>query len=74
AEAQQYKKQLSEQSEYLKKVQQSKEQQDKQIEDLQRLMGGMEQESSTLREQLMTKEAELLQLRELREEAPAGRE
>uniref|UniRef100_A0A9J8CDX2 Tuftelin 1a n=2 Tax=Cyprinus carpio TaxID=7962 RepID=A0A9J8CDX2_CYPCA len=74
AEAQQYKKQLSEQSEYLKRVQQSKEQQDQQIEDLRRLMGGMEQESSTLRDQLMTREAELLQLRELREEGHAGRE
>ncbi|XP_026140425.1 tuftelin-like isoform X3 [Carassius auratus] len=74
AEAQQYKQQLSEQSEYLKRVQQSKEQQDQQIEDLQRLMGGMEQESSTLRDQLMTKEAELLQLRELREEGHVGRE
>ncbi|XP_067260591.1 tuftelin 1a isoform X2 [Chanodichthys erythropterus] len=74
AEAHQYKQKLSEQSEYLKKVQQSKEQQDKQIEDLQRLMGGMEQESSTLRDQLMTKEAELLQLHELREEGHAGRE
>uniref|UniRef100_A0A9J8DKX7 Tuftelin 1a n=1 Tax=Cyprinus carpio carpio TaxID=630221 RepID=A0A9J8DKX7_CYPCA len=74
AEAQQYKQQLSEQSEYLKRVQQSKEQQDQQIEDLQRLMGGMDQESSTLRDQLMTKEAELLQLRELREEGHAGRE
>uniref|UniRef100_A0A672KW16 Tuftelin-like n=1 Tax=Sinocyclocheilus grahami TaxID=75366 RepID=A0A672KW16_SINGR len=74
AEAQQYKQQLSEQSEYLKRVQQSKEQQDQQIEDLRRLMGGMEQESSTLRDQLMTREAELLQLRELREEGHAGRE
>uniref|UniRef100_A0A672QRB9 Tuftelin-like n=1 Tax=Sinocyclocheilus grahami TaxID=75366 RepID=A0A672QRB9_SINGR len=74
AEAQQYKQQLSEQSEYLKRVQQSKEQQDQQIEDLQRLMGGMEQESSTLRDQLMTKEAKLLQLHELREEGHAGRE
>ncbi|XP_056123685.1 tuftelin 1a isoform X1 [Rhinichthys klamathensis goyatoka] len=74
AEARQYKKQLSEQSEYLKKVQHSKEQQDQQIEDLQRLMGGMEQESSSLRDQLMTKEAEVLQLHELREEGHAGRE
>ncbi|XDV40158.1 hypothetical protein PO909_009290 [Leuciscus waleckii] len=74
AEARQYKQQLSEQSEYLRKVQHSKEQQDEQIEDLQRLMGGMEQESSSLREQLMTKEAEVLQLHELREEGHAGRE
>ncbi|XP_016403165.1 tuftelin-like [Sinocyclocheilus rhinocerous] len=41
---------------------------------MRRLMGGMEQESSTLRDQLMTREAELLQLRELREEGHAGRE
>ncbi|KAK7147493.1 hypothetical protein R3I94_010121 [Phoxinus phoxinus] len=74
AEAHQYKQQLSEQSEYLKKVQHSKEQQDQQIEDLQRLMGGMEQESSSLRDQLMTKEAEVLQLHELREEGHIGRE
>jgi len=37
-------------------------------------MGGMEQESSSLRDQLMTKEAEVLQLHELREEGHAGRE
>ncbi|XP_057195902.1 tuftelin 1a [Triplophysa rosa] len=73
-EAQQYKQQLSEQTDYLKRVQLTKEQQDQEIEDLRRLMSGMEQESSTLREQLMIREADLLQLREHREEGQAGRE
>ncbi|XP_052002695.1 tuftelin-like [Xyrauchen texanus] len=74
AEANQYKQQLSEQNDYLKRVQQSKEQQDQQIQDLQRLMSGMEQESSSLRDQLMTKQAELLQMREKNKEGQAGRQ
>ncbi|NP_001073470.1 tuftelin 1a [Danio rerio] len=71
-EARQYKQQLSEQSEHLKRIQQSKQQQDQQIDDLRRLMSGMEQESSGLREQLMSREAEILQLRELRDEGHVG--
>ncbi|XP_051574743.1 tuftelin-like isoform X3 [Myxocyprinus asiaticus] len=74
AEANQYKQQLSEQNDYLKRVQQSKEQQDQQIQDLQRLMSGMEQESSSLRDQLMTKQAELLQMREKNKEGQAWRQ
>lgn len=74
AEARQYKQQLSEQTDYLNKVQKTKEQQDQQIEDLQRLMSGMEQESSSLRDQLMTREAQLMQLREQSEENQMGRE
>uniref|UniRef100_W5LA88 Tuftelin 1a n=1 Tax=Astyanax mexicanus TaxID=7994 RepID=W5LA88_ASTMX len=68
AEAGQYKRQLSEQSERLKDAQLNAERQDERIEELQRLMGGMEQESSTLKEELMTRQAELLQLREMKEE------
>ncbi|XP_076826230.1 tuftelin 1a isoform X2 [Brachyhypopomus gauderio] len=74
AEAGQYKCQLSEQSSRLKEAQVSARQQDEQIRELQRLMGGMEQESSALREELLTKEAKLLQLQELKEEGQANRE
>ncbi|KAG9275868.1 tuftelin 1a isoform X3 [Astyanax mexicanus] len=74
AEAGQYKRQLSEQSERLKDAQLNAERQDERIEELQRLMGGMEQESSTLKEELMTRQAELLQLREMKEEGQAEKE
>ncbi|KAG7335762.1 hypothetical protein KOW79_000455 [Hemibagrus wyckioides] len=74
AEAGQYKRQLSEQSDQLKEAQVNAQQQDQHIRELQRLMGGMEQESSSLREELMTRESELLRLRELKEEGQADRE
>ncbi|KAF7708223.1 tuftelin 1a [Silurus meridionalis] len=74
AEAGQYKRQLSEQSDQLKEAQVSAQEQDQRIRELQRLMGGMEQESSSLRDDLMTKESELLQLRELKEEGQVDRE
>ncbi|XP_060777467.1 tuftelin 1a isoform X2 [Neoarius graeffei] len=74
AEAGQYKRQLSEQSDELKEAQRNAQQQDQRIRELQRLMGGMEQESSSLRDELMTREAELLRLRELKEEGQADRE
>lgn len=74
AEAGLYKRQLSEQSDQLKEAQISAQQQDQRIRELQRLMGGMEQESSSLRDQLMTREAELMQLRELKEEGQADKE
>uniref|UniRef100_A0A4W4ETH3 Tuftelin 1a n=1 Tax=Electrophorus electricus TaxID=8005 RepID=A0A4W4ETH3_ELEEL len=66
--------QLSEQSKRLKQAHDSAQQQDQQIRELQRLMGGMEQESSSLREELLIREAKLLQLQELKEEAEASRE
>lgn len=74
AEAGQYKRQLSEQSDQLKEGQLKAQQQDQRIRELQRLMGGMEQESSSLRDELMTREAELLRLQELKEEGQADRE
>uniref|UniRef100_A0A4W4EVP9 Tuftelin 1a n=1 Tax=Electrophorus electricus TaxID=8005 RepID=A0A4W4EVP9_ELEEL len=74
AEACQYKRELSEQSKRLKQAHDSAQQQDQQIRELQRLMGGMEQESSSLREELLIREAKLLQLQELKEEAEASRE
>ncbi|KAF4088521.1 hypothetical protein AMELA_G00083030 [Ameiurus melas] len=74
AEAGQYKRQLSDQSDQLKEAQVNVQQQDRRIRELQRLMGGMEQESSSLRDDLMTREAELLRLRELKEEGQADRE
>lgn len=73
-EAGQYKRQLSEQSDQLKEAQHNAQQQDQRIRELQRLMGSMEQESSSLRDELMTKESELLQLRELKEEGQADTE
>ncbi|XP_047667531.1 tuftelin 1a isoform X2 [Tachysurus fulvidraco] len=74
AEAGQYIRQLSEQSDQLKEAQVNAQQQDQRIRELQRLMGGMEHESSSLREELMTREAELLRLHELKEEGQADRE
>lgn len=74
AEAGQYKRQLSEHSDQLKEAQVNAQQQDQHIRELQRLMGGMEQESTSLREELMTRESEILQLRELKEEGQADRE
>lgn len=74
AKAGQYKRQLSEQSDQLKEAQVNAQQQDQHIRELQRLMGGMEQESTSLREELMTRESEILQLRELKEEGQADRE
>ncbi|XP_017324309.1 tuftelin 1a isoform X2 [Ictalurus punctatus] len=74
AEAGQYKRQLSEQSDQLKEAHVNVQQQDQRIRELQRLMGGMEQENSSLRDDLMTREAELLRLRELKEEGQADRE
>lgn len=67
-EAGQYKQQLSEQCDRLREAEQTAEQQDQRVTELQRLLSGMEQESSSLREELMTREAELLQLREHKEE------
>ncbi|KAK2855163.1 hypothetical protein Q7C36_007032 [Tachysurus vachellii] len=74
AEAGQYIRQLSEQSDQLKEAQLNAQQQDQRIRELQRLMGGMEHESSSLREELMTREAELLRLHELKEEGQADRQ
>ncbi|XP_062847955.1 tuftelin 1a [Trichomycterus rosablanca] len=74
AEAGQYKRQLSEQSDQLRDAQLKAHEQDQRIRELQRLMGGMEQESSTLREDLMTRESELLRIRELKEEGHTDRE
>ncbi|TRY82757.1 hypothetical protein DNTS_020635 [Danionella cerebrum] len=74
AEAHECKQQLCEQSEHLKKVQQSKEQQEQQMEELQRFLNGMEQENCSLREQLMSGEAQILQLREHSEQSLSSRE
>ncbi|TTD18124.1 Tuftelin [Bagarius yarrelli] len=74
AEAGHYKRQLSEQSDQLKEAQLNAQQQDQRIRELQRLMSGMENESSSLRDELMTRESALLRLRELKEEGHADRE
>ncbi|XP_031431489.1 tuftelin 1a [Clupea harengus] len=67
-EAGQYKQQLTEQGERLREAELTAEQQDQRVTELQRLLTGIEQESSSLREELMTREAELMQLKEQREE------
>uniref|UniRef100_A0AAY4ALZ2 Uncharacterized protein n=1 Tax=Denticeps clupeoides TaxID=299321 RepID=A0AAY4ALZ2_9TELE len=68
AEAGQYRQQLAEQNDQLKKAEVNAEKHTQEIAELQRLLNGMEQESSALREQLMKREAQLMQLRERKEE------
>lgn len=63
---------LSEQEEKLKSTEEASEKKDKRIEELQRLLGGMEQESSTLREAIRNREEELRELRKIREEGHKG--
>ncbi|CAK6960714.1 tuftelin 1a [Scomber scombrus] len=63
---------LSEQEEKLKNTEEANEKKDKRLEELQRLLGGMEQESSTLREAIRSREEELRELRKIREEGPKG--
>lgn len=74
AEAGQYKRQLSEQSDQLKEAQLNAQQQDQRVRELQRLMGSMKDESSSLRDELMTRESELLRLRELKDEGHADKQ
>ena len=59
---------MTEQGERLREAELTAEQQDQRVTELQRLLTGIEQESSSLREELMTREAELMQLKEQREE------
>lgn len=48
------------------------EKKDERIEELQRLLTGMQQESTTLREAIRSREDELGELRKLREEGQEG--
>ena len=56
----------------MKNTEEASEKKDHRIEELQRLLGGMEQESSTLREAIRSREEELRELRKIREEGPKG--
>ena len=56
----------------MKSTEEASEKKDKRIEELQRLLGGMEQESSTLREAIRNREEELRELRKIREEGHKG--
>ncbi|KAM7420824.1 hypothetical protein PAMA_015169 [Pampus argenteus] len=68
AEGNRLKKCLGEQKEKLKSTEEASEKKDKRIDELQRLLGGMEQESSSLRETIRNREDELRELRKIREE------
>ncbi|XP_070691890.1 tuftelin 1a [Pempheris klunzingeri] len=68
AESSRLREHLSEQEEKLKTTEEASERKDKRIEELQRLLGGMEQESTTLREAIRNREEELRELRKIREE------
>ncbi|XP_053699851.1 tuftelin 1a [Synchiropus splendidus] len=68
AEGVRLKERLSDQEEQLKSAEEACSRKDERIEDLQRLLGGMEKESATLRETIRSREAELKELRQIREE------
>lgn len=55
-------------------MEEERERRDNRIEELQRLLGGMEKESSVLRETIRSREQELGELHKLREEGPEGKE
>ncbi|XP_054477361.1 tuftelin 1a [Anoplopoma fimbria] len=63
---------LNDEEEKLKVTQEASEGKDQRIDELQRLLGGMEQESSTLREAISNREDELRELRKFREEGQKG--
>lgn len=56
----------------MKTAEEDSERKDKRLQELQRLLGGMEQESTTLRETIRGREEELRELRKMREEGQAG--
>ncbi|XP_019948112.1 tuftelin 1a [Paralichthys olivaceus] len=72
AEGTRLKERVSDQEEKLKTTEEASERKDNRIEELQRLLGGMEQESSTLRETIRNREEELRELRKIREEGQKG--
>ncbi|XP_047454509.1 tuftelin 1a [Mugil cephalus] len=63
---------LSYQEEKLRITEEDNGNKDKRIEELLRLLGGMEQESTTLREAIRSREDELGELRKIREEGNKG--
>ncbi|XP_037639990.1 tuftelin 1a isoform X2 [Sebastes umbrosus] len=72
AEGSRLRERLSEEEEKMKITEEDSEKKDQRIDELQRLLGGMEQESSTLREAIRNREEELCELRKLREEGQRG--
>ncbi|KAI3361046.1 hypothetical protein L3Q82_013244 [Scortum barcoo] len=72
AESSRLREHLSDQEEKLKTSEEASERKDKRLEELQRLLGGMEQESTTLREVIRNREEELRELRKIRETGQTG--
>ncbi|XP_034030683.1 tuftelin 1a [Thalassophryne amazonica] len=74
AEASRLRECVSDQEEKLKNAEEASEKKDQRIEEVQRLLGGMEQESSALREEIRQREEELCELRKIREEGQNGQQ
>ncbi|KAM6994612.1 tuftelin 1a [Tautogolabrus adspersus] len=72
AEGSRLKEHLSSQEQKLKSTEEASMRKDLRIDELQRLLGGMEQESSTLREAIRNREEELRELHKIREEGQKG--
>ncbi|XP_034466870.1 tuftelin 1a [Hippoglossus hippoglossus] len=72
AEGTRLKERVSDQEEKLKATEEASERKDQRLEEVQRLLGGMELESSTLRETIRSREEELRELRKIREEGQKG--
>ncbi|XP_062254763.1 tuftelin 1a [Platichthys flesus] len=72
AEGTRLRERVSDQEEKLKSTEEAVERKDQRLDELQRLLGGMEQESSTLRETIRSREEELRELRKIREEGQTG--
>ncbi|XP_060906627.1 tuftelin 1a [Labrus mixtus] len=71
-ESSRLKEHLSSQEQKLKTTEEACIRKDLRIDELQRLLGGMEQESSTLREAIRNREEELRELHKIREEGQKG--
>ncbi|KAM3614735.1 uncharacterized protein V6R79_018633 [Siganus canaliculatus] len=72
AEGSRLREQISIQEEKLKTAEEASDQKDQRIEEIQRLLGGMEKESTNLRETIRNREEELHELRKMREEGHHG--
>ncbi|XP_078146578.1 tuftelin 1b isoform X3 [Centroberyx gerrardi] len=68
AESSEYRRRLEEQTERLQEAEGRSEERGQRVEELQRLLGGMEIESAILRDKMAAGEAELLQLKEGKEQ------
>ncbi|XP_037309750.1 tuftelin 1a isoform X2 [Pungitius pungitius] len=72
AESRSLRERLCDEAERLKITEADSERKDERIDELQRLLGGMQQESTTLREAIRSREDELRELRKIREEGQEG--